>query len=234
MANKPLYVFIDEGGDFNFSPSGSKHYTITCVITHSPWEKAEEITAKHKLILSREELSDLGQGYLEEKLCHGFHACEDRQPVRDEFFEIIGQMKYLKAHSIVVRKNRTNPSIREPERFYPKIMSYLLKYVFKTYVSSSLCIFVDNLPVNKRKRAFLSALKKEIAKNRPNKKDYSIFFPKSGSIKFLQVADYINWAILRKWERSDLRSYELIKKFLGRKELDIYRNGDTEYYSFKQ
>lgn len=233
QAKIPLYVFIDESGDFNFTPSGSKFYTITAVITHQPWEKIDEISFKRHSILSGEELNALSNEYLENFLCHAFHASEDRQPVRDEFFKLIQAMKYFKAHSIVIRKNKTNPILRDPHKLYSKFTSYLLDYIFKSYICSKLCIFIDRMPINSHKKAFLGAVKSEI-KNKQPKKEFRIYFPSSASNVFLQISDYVNWAISRKWERADTRSYDLIKKFLGKPELDIFQKGDMEYYSFKE
>lgn len=233
MADLPLYVFIDESGDFNFSPSGTRFYTFTAIITHGPWEKIKEITeVKHK-ILSGEILPDLGEDYLQEFLCRQFHATEDKQPVRDIFFGIIQSMDFFLAHSIVVRKNRTNPSIQAPHRFYPQITGYLLDYVFKSYQYSKLCIFLAGMPVQKNRKEFVGAIKSEIRAKTP-KKDFCVYFPSAQSNYFLQIADYINWAIYRKWENNDLRSYDLIKKFLRRKELDLFKRGVTEYYQFKK
>lgn len=229
----PLYVFIDEGGDFNFSPSGSKVYTISATITHCPWELLDDISQLRHTILAREAHSHLGQSYLEKYLCHRFHATEDQQPVRDDFFKIIGKMEYIKAHAVVVRKNRTNPNLREPHKFYAKIAGYLLDYIFKKYQYSKLCIFVDSMPVNKQKEIFLKAIKYEIKSKQP-RQEFSIFFPSSASNPFLQVSDYINWAIFRKWENQDERSYALIENKLGKKELDIFAKGDYEYYEFKK
>jgi len=233
MADLPLYVFIDESGDFNFSPSGSKFYTFTAVITHEPSEKVEEITRVRHEILSGEILPDLGEDYLQGCLCHRFHATEDKQPVRDIFFGIIQNMESFLAHSIVVRKNRTNPTLHDPKRFYPQITGYLLDYVFKSYEYSKLCIFIDGVPVQNQKRAFVGAIKSEIREKTP-KKEFCIYFPTSQSNHFLQVVDYVNWAIYRKWERDDPRSSVLISKFLNRPELDIFKRGDTEYYEFKK
>lgn len=232
MANVPLYIYIDEGGDFNFSPSGSKVYTITAVITHAPWELLDEMSALRHRVISNELHPELGQKYLETCLCHKFHATEDKQVVRDDFFEIIGKMKLIKAHSVVIKKNLANPTLREPAKFYSKVTASLLAYIFRTYRYSKLCIFVDNIPVNKQKRVFLKAIKEEIANKQP-KKDYAIFFPPSASNPYLQVSDYINWAIFRKWENNDERSYVLIKDILGKKELDMFSKGDGyEYYQF--
>lgn len=234
MANAPLYVYIDEGGDFNFSPSGSKVYTITAVITHAPWELLDEMSALRHRVLSSELHPQLGQDYLESCLCHKFHATEDKQVVRDGFFEIIGKMGYIKAHSVVIKKNLANPSLREPSRFYSKVTASLLDYIFKKYQYSKLCIFVDNIPVSKQKKVFLKAMKAEIKAKQP-KKDYLIFFPPSSSNPYLQISDYINWAIFRKWENGDERSYDLIKHLLGKKELDMFARGDGyEYYQFNK
>ncbi len=233
MANSPLYIYIDEGGDFNFSPSGTKVYTITAIITHEPWGLLDEISKLRHLILSRELHSTLGQDYLDKFLCHRFHASEDKQVVRDSFFEIIAKMDHIAAHSIVIKKNLTNPTLREPNRFYSKILASLLDYICKRYEYSKLCIFVDNIPVNSQKEVFLKAVKTEI-RSKQSSKEFSIYFPPSNSNPYLQISDYINWAIFKKWESQDERSYALIQKLLRKKELDMFAKGDGhEYYQYK-
>lgn len=232
MAAKPLFIFVDESGDFNFSPSGTKYYIFTCVITYVPSEKVDELNELRHRILSKETLNGLNDAYLENNLAYRFHATEDIQVVRDEVFKLIGTMGYFKAHGIVVPKNKTNHSIRAPLKFYPKTLSSLLDYVFKIYKYTNLVIFVDGNPVNAQKTAFIKAIKSYIAQKSP-KTPYSIHCPPSSTNYFLQIADYINWAIYRKWNSGDLRSYNLISKFLGAPEKDIYARGTTEYYQFK-
>lgn len=230
---QPLYVFIDEGGDFNFSPKGSRFYSMTAVITHCPWEYLDEIYALKHRILSKEIHSHVGMDYLENCLCHKFHCTEDKQCIRNDFFETIQKMKYMKAHSIVVRKNKTNPTLRDPLMFYPRIVGSLLDYIFKKYQYSMLCVFVDGTPPTKKgKSALIKSIKQEIKKRQPNK-EFAMYFPHSSSNVYLQVSDYINWAILRKWESGDLRSYEYIKDLLGTPELDMFKRGDMEYYVFR-
>ncbi|MBI5954438.1 MAG: DUF3800 domain-containing protein [Chloroflexi bacterium] len=237
MSLAPLYVYIDEGGDFNFSPSGTKVYTITAVITHVPWECLNDISQlRHSILSGVTHPGLLGPDYLERCLSVKFHASEDKQVVRDSFFGIISNMNHdhIAAHSIVVKKNRANPSFREPYKFYSRVTSYLLDYIFKKYEYSKLCIFVDGLPVNKQKDTFLKAMKSEIKAKQP-KKDFSVYFPPSNSNAYLQISDYINWAIFKKWECGDTRSYDLIRKFLRAPELDLFSRGDgTEYYQFKK
>lgn len=45
----------------------------------------------------------------------------------------------------------------------------------------------------------------------------------------LQVADYCCWALARKWEQGDDRSYALIQDKIG-SEFDVFRSGRTRYY----
>jgi hypothetical protein len=45
----------------------------------------------------------------------------------------------------------------------------------------------------------------------------------------LQVADYCTWAIQRKWERNDNRSYDLISGKLE-SEYDVWAIGRTYHY----
>lgn len=229
MTNGTLYLFIDESGNFDFSLSGTKFYTITTLITNSPWEKAEQIIKLRHQILARELFPDLSFDYLDHCLSKSFHASEDKQVVRDAFFDEIVNMKSIYAHSIIVRKNKTNPSLRQSDKFYPKILGYLLDYVFKSYEYSNVCIVLDGTPINKKRGDFIGAIKSEI-KNKNPKTDYFIYFPQSQSNVFLQVTDYINWAIYRKWEYNDFRSYDLIKRFLRTPELDIFIHGDEIYY----
>jgi len=225
----PLYIFIDESGNFDFTLSGTRFFTLTAVITHTPWEKVEEITKVRHLILSGDLLPGLRIDYLEERLCHHFHATEDKQPVRDQLFNIIQQIRGFKAHSIVVQKNKANPSIRDAQKFYPMMVGFLLGYIFKTYAYSKLCIFIDGIPIKRQKDAFIGAIKSEI-KNKQPKQPFVIYFPNAASNCFLQISDYVNWAIFRKWEKGDTRSYDLIKSSLGRPEFDVFSRGATYYY----
>lgn len=225
----PLYVFIDESGNFDFSRKGTAFYVITAVITHLPTEASEKLSQLKYNILTGELFQDLSVEYKEKNISNGFHATEDKQVVRDEVFKIITGMEYIKAHSIVIRKNRTNPSLRSEEKFYSKMTGYLLDYIQKKYKYTKLCVIFNGSPTNSKKKILIKSVKSEIAlKNIQN--EYQIYFPNASTERMLDVADYISWAIYVKWERSELRGYTEIQKFLGKEELDIFVNGDREYY----
>ena len=58
---------------------------------------------------------------------------------------------------------------------------------------------------------------------------YSLLHHASKSCVGLQVTDYCNWAVFRKWERGDSRSYDLVKGAI-QSEFDIFRSGTRYYY----
>jgi hypothetical protein len=230
VASEPyLYIFIDESGNFEFSVKGSAFYTFTALLTYTPNKYVENINQLRLDIVSGNLLPKLSPEYLENNLCSHFHATEDRQPVRDLFFDLICHMDNLSVNAVVVRKNRTNPTLRNPHQFYPKFLGSLLDYIFQVYKYNELCIFVAGAAVTDRKKQFIKTIKEEINKRHP-RTPYRIYFPNTASHCYLQIVDYINWAIFKKWESSDGRSYKLIKKFLQSSERDIFRYGDTDYY----
>jgi hypothetical protein len=63
----------------------------------------------------------------------------------------------------------------------------------------------------------------------PAGKTYRVHHYASKTSHYLQVADYCNWAIYRKWENLDTRSYKLIEGAV-RSEFDIFQAGTTFYY----
>jgi hypothetical protein len=138
-------------------------------------------------------------------------------------------MNSFQANSVVVRKNRTYPGWREPKTFYSKCLGSLLRYIFLAYDYSGLSIFISGCAVNNQKIAFKQTIADEIIRRDP-KTPFQISFPDSSSDCYLQVVDYINWAIYRKWERNDTRSYDLIKHTLKKPERDIFENGYKDYY----
>lgn len=81
----------------------------------------------------------------------------------------------------------------------------------------------------KRKRArFHSAIDEVVLQVSPCH-SYRVAFWPMESDPCLQLADYCTWAIQRKWERDDTRSYDLIKDKIA-SEKDIWWVGPKHYY----
>jgi len=222
IMEKHLYIFLDEGGNFDFSINGTRYFTLTSITLLRPFNfYAPLAELKYKLI---EEGTNLEY----------FHACEDMQKVRDQVYNIIQtEISNSLIDSIIVQKRKTNPTLRHIGKFYTKILGYLLQYVcnpqnLKNY--DDVIIITDRIPVKKTRNAVEKAIKQTFSLTMSRVgKPYQILHHESKSSFSLQVADYINWAIYRKWDSGDIRSYNLIKHRI-RSEFDVFRRGITCYY----
>ena len=152
---RPAYVFLDEGGDLNFSNTGTKYFTLTSVMMFRPFP----IDAA---------LSELRFDLLETGLdIEYFHAAEDRQATRDKVFSIVqSALSSFRVDTVIVDKRKTGPALRADTRFYPEMMGYLLRYVVNgTNLSqvSEVIAITDRIPVNRKRHAVEKALKSVLA-----------------------------------------------------------------------
>jgi len=217
-----LYVFIDESGNRDFSPTGTKYWVATSLLTTDVSQALVQFyDLKHHII-------DLG-GDIEE-----FHASEDRQAVRNMVFPLIGSLQNVRVDSVIVEKRKVAPSIRPLGRFYPMMIEKLLKYPFDPRgidVSrfSKVFIFMDRVsaPATERE-ALKKAIKVYLARHLRGV-PYVICMHDSASHHWLQMVDYLCWAIYVKWERGEIRPYEAVRH-LTQSEFSIFRYGYTDWY----
>jgi len=197
-----LYLFIDEGGNLDFSPTGSKYFTLTSVIIPRPFPFESAFTELRFDLLHTADIEY-------------FHATEDRQAVRDQVFGIIQQhLAKLCIDTLIVEKAKVHPTLQPEARFYPAVLGDHLRHVIGQLIPaaySSLVVITDRIPINKKRRNVEKSVKEVLATDLPGFVTYRILHHESKSCAGLQVADYINWAIFRRAERNDARSYELIR-----------------------
>lgn len=215
-----IYIFLDEGGNFDFSTRGTKFFTLTSVLKRRPFNIYGQLT---------ELRFDLIENGLDIEY---FHAAEDKQLVRDRVFEVIkANVDRLQVDSVVVEKRKTGPALQPPEKFYPRMLGYLLRYVVERIRGdySELIVITDVIPVEKKRKAIEKAVKQTLSSMLPARITYRVLHHASKSSSSLQVADYFNWAIFRAWERSDRRSLDLVAEMV-RSQFDIFRSGTQYYY----
>ncbi len=112
------------------------------------------------------------------------------------------------------------------------MMGYLLKYVLERADMdrvSEVIIVTDSIPLKRKRKAIEKAIKMTLRAELPRETSFRVLHHASKSSFGLQIADYCNWAIYRKWQRGDTRSYNLIKRGI-RSEFDIFKNGEIFYY----
>ncbi len=220
---QPLYIFLDEGGNFDFSVKGTHYFTFTSIAVSRPFPLNNQIASLRFDLIE--------QGYNLEY----FHASENKQVVRDAVFALIRQdLNNLHADSLVIEKCKTGPALRPIEKFYPKMLGYLLRYVLKNRLDtdkhSEVIVISDRIPVNRKRNAVEKAVKLTMSEILSSGIRYRLLYHDSKSAALLQVADYIiNWAIYRKWNSDDHRSYQIISSAI-RSEFDIFRLGKLKWY----
>jgi len=90
-------------------------------------------------------------------------------------------------------------------------------------------VITDRIPVAKKRQAVEKAVKMTLTDMLPSGASYRLLHHDSKSNFDLQIADYCNWAIYRKWDRKDDRSYQRIKPAIS-SEFEIFRSGTCYYY----
>ncbi len=216
-----LYAFLDEGGNFDFSPGGTRYFTVTSVSLYRPF------TMFQPLMELKYDLLDQGLDI------ESFHATDDRQHVRDRVFDILlRHLDHLRINSLVVEKCKAEPSIRQPERFYPMMLGQLMNHLLDSVDFATVpqvIVVTDRIPIRRKRRSVEKAVKTHLSAHLRHHTPYRLLHHSSMSSLGLQVADYCNWAIYRKWNSSDRRSYEHIKDVI-KSELNVFAERDTRYY----
>lgn len=149
------YLFLDEGGNFDFSPIGTRYFVMSSVAMRRPFP-------------AHGPLDDLKHDCLEYGLdTEYFHCADDNTHVRRKVFELIaGHLGSLRIDSLIVEKAKTGPALRVDEAFYPKMLGYLLRYVVEREMVDGveeLIVITDTIPVQKKRKAIEKAIKTVLA-----------------------------------------------------------------------
>jgi hypothetical protein len=215
-----LYIFLDEAGNLDFSSNGTKYFTLTSVTKERPFNAYKDLCdLKYNLIEAGEDRER-------------FHATEDLQPVRNEVFKIIkNHIGGIRIDTLIIEKRKTHPLLQEVEKFYPKMLGYLIRYIFHGCNASDykeIIVITDQIPLKKKREAIIKGVKVELATILPTK-NYRVLHHDSKSSFDLQIVDYCTWALYKKWDQNELRPYEIIAPAV-KSEFDIFSAGTTFYY----
>lgn len=226
---KTLFIFIDESGNFDFSPNGTKYFILTALSTTNPYQIGSPL-----LKLRYQLLPNYSCGQAMEESGY-FHASEDIQFVRDNVFKIIiDGNSSTRIDSIIAQKNKANPKFySQPLEIYQLMGQALLKYSINraTWHGFDHIVLVFSSIFDKKKRGILKQTFKSLIKQMADA-SFALYFHDSKFDVCNQVVDYYGWAIYRKWDSEDKRSYNLVKSQI-KSEFLIFQKGDNEYYQYK-
>ena len=177
----PLYVFLDEGGNFDFSINGTMYVTLTCVSGTRPFPWFSPLANL------RYDLLEVGWSL------ERFHASEDHWKVRQQVFDVIStHVEDLRVDSLVVEKRKTAPVLQPIEVFYPRMLGYLLRYVIESGLRKGfqqVLVITDTLPHRKKRKAIRKGIQLTLPSMLPDGASYEILHHTSQSCVGLQLAD---------------------------------------------
>lgn len=233
---RTLYVFIDESGNFDFTPSGSKYFVLTGLATFDP-------------VIQREQLVKLRYQLLREGYDHEyFHASEDKQFVRDEVFRLLGSLTgSYEVHTVWAQKNKAHSSLYKESYvkkgnvitnntgmgLYQKLCECLLQYLFRGKAGQvdRIVVVIGALFTGDKKKVFMRTLKHYL-KTHFTGVAFDIYSHPVCADLNCQLADYCCWAVSVKLERDEVRPLSVIKPNL-KSAFDYFRTGTTEYYEYE-
>ena len=162
-----------------------------------------------------------------------FHCSHDNVHIRAKVFEIIKRyLESFQIDSLIIEKCKTTPKLQTPAKFYPDMLGYLLLYAFngiKGNKFNEVVIITDSIPVKRQRKAMEKSIKEVLVRMLPKHTSYRILHHATKAHYGLQVVDYCNWAVFRKWEQNDHEHYEKIRLAI-KSEFEIFQTGTTRYY----
>jgi Protein of unknown function (DUF3800) len=218
MPNK--FIFVDEAGCFTFNrqPNVSRFFVLCTVVMDDCQIASELLSLRRQLAWQDHKLGDY------------FHATEDRQNVRDAVFKTLLTHDFS-IQATIMEKSKAQPHVRESkEQFY----QYAYYFHFKHGVSRQLDANSEALVTtaslgNRKERAAFESAVASVMRQTNSAKAWKTDFMPCHADPCLQVADYCAWAIQRRWERNDSRSYNLISSRITY-EYDLWHKGQQHYY----
>jgi hypothetical protein len=215
-----LHIFADESGDFTFSngPNISRYF-IVCTVS------MESCDVSHDLLKLRRALA-----WENGELRDHFHASAEKQTIRDAVFGTILQHDFT-IQATIMEKCKAQPQTRTSDtRFYQYGWYYHFFHGMQTIARAypEIHVTAASIGIKKERQTFKKAISAVMRQTIQGKTWSADVFP-AGTDPCLQVADYCSWAIQKKWERGDDRSYELIKDRITY-EFDLWAHGTQKFY----
>ena len=212
------YVYGDESGNFDFgNQEGASRYFILTTVT----------VAGHAI---EADLMDLRRqlAWEGESLANGFHATNDKQRVRDRVFAVLGQHDFT-VDATILEKRKADPGRRSPTRLYSLAWYFHLTGLIPTLDAEfdEVHLFAASIGSEETRSEFRATVEAVVNIQDPSSILASAMWL-SGAAPLLQAADYCAWAIQRKWERADIRSYKLIEDKIA-SEFDVFRGSEATY-----
>ena len=216
-----VYIFLDESGNLDFSARGTRYFVLTSVSMERPFPMYEALDAY--------KYDCLEYGLTTEY----FHCANDNRHVRTRVFDIIGShLDHIAVDSLIVEKRKTEPSLIPDGRFYAEMLGSLLRRVLSRESNSEgkeVIVITDTVPFRRRREALEKSVRLTLSKAMPERLRYRVLHHDSRAHYGLQIADYVCWAVFRKYERGQSDFYDRISPAVLSR-TDVFQNETRAYY----
>lgn len=214
------YVFADEAGCFTFKrKEGASKYFLLCTLA------TEDRDLSHDLLSIRRELVLAGETDRDK-----LHATSDAQATRDKVYERLSRHAFV-VDVTLLEKAKAQPETRTSEwDFYGCAWRHHFMQIASpvTQDADKVLITAAAIGQKKTKAAFKQSINNSLQGIAPRHK-WEVTFIDSAMDPLLWAADYCAWAIQRKWEKNDERSYALIQDKI-RTECDLWKTVAEYHY----
>lgn len=197
-----IHVFSDEAGCLTFKPPGrgvSRYFMIGTIAS-------EDCAVGDSLLSLRRALAWKGV-HLEQ-----FHATNDKPHIRDRVFATIANSP-LRYDVTILDKTRAFESVKAkgPLYFYQLAWYQHLKYVAPRIAkpSDELLVVASSLKIKGKKKVVHDAVKSVVNQVSTASVSHTAFV-RTETDPCLQAADYLTWAVQRKYETGDSQAYDVI------------------------
>ena len=184
------YLFLDEAGNFDFSPSGTPFLMVCATLL--------EIDEKRSGILSalRFELNSAGHDI------ESFHASANTPYVRQAFLRRLQDSQAEpQVFGVILNKSTYASAPADPSQLYVDLFKIALALAYPA--SGECSIYADKVPLQRSRKAIMKAVRQTAGQR-------NIHFHTSASCLELQIADYCTWAVWRQIVRLDPRPMEAL------------------------
>lgn len=214
MFHNHQFIFFDESGEMSFSARASKHVVVVALKSiHRPTRIMKDYWhLKHSFFISPPDDAEIRRRFQNKR----FHASEDPQIVRDMVFDLITRnIGRLEVRAIVIEKDDVEPKHRNEEWLYENLYFYLYRSTLDrshwTRARNGVQLLIDLTEDRRMREATIRGIRNAEALVAAPLMS-AIHHVSSYHHPFLQIADYFCWALYRKYEEGDLRSYNKIRK----------------------
>lgn len=208
--SKTLFIFIDESGNFDFSPSGTRYFVMAGVASSDPIEAALELQrVKYEILSSGFDLAT-------------FHASQDLDWIKHKVFQAISVTKSIDVHVLFVEKRLVPLDKQLGWKLHGLLTRELIRYsnrLVESDKSNQVIVILDQALSVSQQGAFQVAMRQEL---KDLGKPFHIFFHPIKSDFIGQIADHVAWAKFRQLERGDDGPWNLLSRTLRPTEQDFF------------